>query len=254
MNDFWNSVLQWLHTLGLHPDKDAVQKAGDAVAQGAGAVADTVSRVASGMDMASLLALAAALGWASGLRLYAVVFVVGMLGASGLLVLPGALDVLQSPLVLFFSGAMLFVEFFADKIPGVDSVWDLMQSVLRVPAGAALAASVFGADNASMAMVAALMGGTLAATSQAAKTTTRALINTSPEPFSNVGASLAEDTASVGAIWLALTNPLVFLAVLAVVVVLMWVVIWLLWRFLRGAVRRLRAWMGSSSGSGELQK
>ena len=254
MNDFWNSVLQWLHGVGLHPDREAVQKAGDAVVQGAGAVVDTVSRVTSGMDMASLLALAAALGWASGLRLYAVIFVVGMLGATGLLVLPGGLGMLSHPMVLFISGAMLFVEFFADKIPVVDSVWDLMQSVLRVPAGAALAASVFGADNSTMAMVAALMGGTLAATSQAAKTTTRALINTSPEPFSNVGASLAEDTMSVGAIWLALTNPLVFLAVLAVVVVVMWVVIWLLWRFLKGAVRRLRIWLGGASRYAPLQK
>ncbi|MEG0140666.1 MAG: DUF4126 domain-containing protein, partial [Comamonas sp.] len=111
--------------------------------------------------------------------------------------------------------------------------WDLFQSVLRIPAGAALAASVFGADNTTMAMAAALMGGTLAATSQAAKTTTRALINTSPEPFSNVGASLAEDTVSLGAVWLALANPLV-------VVIVMWLMIWALWRFIKAIFRRLR--------------
>ena len=177
----------------------------------------------------------------------------GLLGATGLVPLPGGLHVLQHPIVLVISGGLLFVEFFADKIPLVDSVWDLFQSVLRVPAGAALAAMVFGADNATMATAAALMGGTLAATSQAAKTTTRALINTSPEPFSNVGASLAEDTASMGAIWLALANPLVYGGVLLVVVIVMWLVIWALWRFLKAAIRRLRG-MLRGDGSNDLQK
>ena len=162
MSDLWNSVIQWLHRLGLHPDPDVVRQAGDAVSQGAGAVADTMGRVAAGMDMPGLLALAAALGWASGLRLYAVVFATGLLGATGLVALPGGLHLLQHPMVLFISGGLLFVEFFADKIPVVDSIWDLLQSVLRIPAGAALAAAVFGADNATMALAAALMGGTLA--------------------------------------------------------------------------------------------
>ena len=175
------------------------------------------------------------------------VFLVGLLGATGLVVLPGGLHVLEHPALLFASGSMLCVEFLADKIPGVDSLWDLLQSVLRVPAGAALAAGVFGADNATMATVAALMGGTLAATSQAAKTSTRALINTSPEPFSNVGASLVEDTTAVGAIWLALAHPLVFGVALVVVVIAMWVVTWMLWRFVRGAVRRLRGWFGAEA-------
>ena len=250
MTDYWNAFLQWLHTVGLHPNRDAVEQAarqaGDAMASAGGTVADTAGKALSGMDMASLLALAAALGWASGFRLYIVVFLVGMLGATGLVALPGALHVLEHPAMLFASGGLLFVEFFADKIPGVDSLWDLLQSGLRVPAGAALAAGVFGADNATMATVAALMGGTLAATSQAAKTSTRALINTSPEPFSNVGASLVEDTTAVGAIWLALANPVVFGVVLVVVVIAMWVVIWLLWRFVRGAIRRLRGWLGAA--------
>ena len=251
VSDYWNSLVQWLHSVGLHPDGAAVQhaaqQAGNAVAQGAGAVADTAGKAIGGMDMASLLALAAALGWASGFRLYIVVFLVGLLGATGLVVLPGALHVLEHPAMLFASGGLLFVEFFADKIPGVDSLWDLLQSGLRVPAGAALAAGVFGADNATMATVAALMGGTLAATSQAAKTSTRALINTSPEPFSNVGASLVEDTSAVGAIWLALASPVVFGVVLVVVVIAMWVVTWMLWRFVRSAIRRLRGWFGAAA-------
>lgn len=249
MTDLWNRLLQWLHSVGLHPDRMAVEQAGNAVLNSASDMAATVGQAASGMDMASLLALAAALGWASGFRLYVVVFLVGMLGATGLMVLPGGLHVLEHPAMLFASGGLLFVEFFADKIPGVDALWDLLQSVLRVPAGAALAAGVFGADNATMAMVAAVMGGSLAATSQAAKTTTRALINTSPEPFSNVGVSLAEDTAAVGAVWLALANPAVFAVVLVVAVIAMWVVTWMLWRFLKTAMRKLKTWMGSGDAA-----
>ena len=109
--------------------------------------------------------------------------------------------------LLAASGALLFVEFFADKIPVVDSLWDMVNSVVRIPAGAALAAGVFGADSGAMALAAALLGGSLAATSQAAKTTTRAAINASPEPFSNIAMSLVEDGLVVGAVWLATNHP-----------------------------------------------
>lgn len=244
-NSMWDSITQWLYSVGLHPGGAAVDRASSVVRDSASEVVTTVEQAASGMDMSSLLALAAALGWASGFRLYIVVFLVGALGASGLVDLPGGLHVLEHPAMLFASGGLLFVEFFADKIPGIDSLWDLLQSVLRVPAGAALAASVFGADNATMAAVAALMGGTLAATSQAAKTTTRALINTSPEPLSNVGASFAEDTAAVGAVWLALADPTLFALLLVVVVIVMWVVTWMLWRFLKAAIRKIKGWFGA---------
>lgn len=198
------------------------------------------------LDMPSLLALAAALGWASGFRLYAVVFLVGAMGAAEWIDLPAGLQVLQHPMVLAASGALLFVEFFADKIPGLDSLWDLVNSVIRVPAGAALAAGVFGADSTTMALVAALMGGTLAASSQAAKTTTRAAINTSPEPLSNVAASLFEDGLVIGAVWLATQQPVVFGVLLAITVVLMWIVTWVLFKFLRAAWRRLRSLFSSA--------
>jgi hypothetical protein len=184
-------------------------------------------------DTPQLLALAAALGWASGLRLYAVVFITGLLGLSGWVPMPEGLRVLQHPAVLVASGFMLAVEFFADKIPGIDSLWDLLHSVVRVPAGAALAAAALGADSATMTWVAALLGGSLAATSQAAKTTSRAAINASPEPFSNLLASLTEDGLVVGALWLATAYPLVFAALLAVVVLLMW---WLTWTLLRSKI------------------
>ena len=191
------------------------------------------------LGTAELLAIAAALGWASGLRLYAVVFITGASGALGWWDLPAGLQVLQHPALLAASGFMLFIEFFADKIPLVDSFWDMVNGVVRIPAGAALAAGVFGADAGTMALVAALLGGTLAATSQAAKTSTRAAINTSPEPFSNIAASLVEDGLVVGALWLATSHPLVFAVLLAIVVLLMWAVTWVLFRFLRGVWRRL---------------
>lgn len=194
-----------------------------------------------------LLALAAALGWASGFRLYAVVFLVGMAGATGWMELPAGLQVLQHPVLLGASGFMLFVEFFADKIPVIDSVWDMLNSVLRIPAGAALAAGVFGADSGTMALAAALLGGSLAATSQAAKTSTRAAINASPEPFSNVAMSLFEDGLVVGAVWLATQHPLVFGVLLVIVVFLMWWVTWLLFKFLRTALRRLGGRSAASS-------
>jgi hypothetical protein len=188
-----------------------------------------------------LLALAGALGWASGFRLYAVVFLVGIAGAMGWMDLPSGLQVLQHPALLGASGLMLFVEFFADKIPLVDSAWDMVNSVVRIPAGAALAAGVFGADSGAIALAAALLGGSLAATSQAAKTTTRAAINSSPEPFSNVAMSLVEDGLVVGALWLATSHPLLFAVLLAITVVLMWVVTWMLFKFLRAVFRRARS-------------
>ncbi|MES2941672.1 MAG: DUF4126 domain-containing protein, partial [Pseudomonadota bacterium] len=134
------------------------------------------------LDTAQLIALAGALGWASGVRLYLVVLLTGLAGFMGWIILPQGLSLLAHPVVLGASGFMVFVEFFADKIPGLDSLWDVVHSVIRIPAGAALAASVFSADSGAMSLAAALMGGALATTSFAAKATTRAAINTSPEP------------------------------------------------------------------------
>ena len=144
-------------------------------------------------DTTQLLAIAAALGWASGLRLYAVLFITGMAGYLGWVELPAGLQLLQSPWMLGASGLMLALEFFADKIPGFDTLWDMVHTVVRIPAGAALAAAVFGVDHASWSTAAALLGGSLAATAHVAKATTRAAANTSPEPFSNLGLSLLGD-------------------------------------------------------------
>lgn len=199
------------------------------------------------LDTAQLIALAGALGWASGIRLYLVVLLTGLAGFMGWVSLPPGLHLLSNPAVLGASGFMVFVEFFADKIPGLDSLWDVVHSVIRIPAGAALAASVFSADDGAMALVAALLGGTLAATSFTAKATTRAAINTSPEPFTNVGASLIEDTLVPVGLWAAVAHPFIFIAVLAVVLLLSVWLIRICWRFLRQLLSRVtRIFSGKS--------
>ena len=184
------------------------------------------------LDTAQLVALAGALGWASGVRLYLVVLLTGLAGYLGWVNLPQGLHLLSNPVVLGASGFMVFVEFFADKIPGLDSLWDVVHSVIRIPAGAALAAATFGADSGVMSLVAALVGGTLAATSFTAKATTRAALNTSPEPFTNVGASLVEDSLVPAGLWLSLAHPIVFLVALVVVLILSIWMIRICWRFL----------------------
>ena len=190
------------------------------------------------LDTSHLIAIAAALGFTSGLRLYAALFLVGLAGHFGWVPLPPGLEIWTQPLVLGATGLMFIVEFFADKIPGIDSVWDTVQTVIRVPAGAALAASVLGGDDVTWTLIAALMGGTLAATSHVAKATTRAAVNTSPEPFSNLGLSLLGDAAVPGLLYLAWENPVWFFVALGLAVVAGITVTVVLFRFLRGLTRR----------------
>jgi hypothetical protein len=179
------------------------------------------------------LAIAAALAWGSGLRAYAVIFAVGLAGAAGWFELPEHLRLLQHPLVLGASGLMTAVEFFADKLPWVDSVWDAVHSFIRIPAGAALAAAVFGDSGAAVALAAAILGGTLAAGVHLAKAGSRAAINTSPEPFSNWSASLAEDTIVPVGLWLAVVHPVLFFVLLAVFLIGAALLLRVIWRGLR---------------------
>jgi hypothetical protein len=169
-----------------------------------------------------------------------VVFFTGMAGYLGWVPLPSGLQVLQHPIVLGASGLMLVVEFFADKVPGLDSVWDAVHTFIRIPAGMALAAGVFGGDSTVWMTVAALMGGALAATSHAAKATTRAAANTSPEPFSNIGLSLLGDAAVPTMLWLARAHPVWFFVGLALTTAAMVALIVVLFRFLRALVRRFQ--------------
>jgi hypothetical protein len=187
----------------------------------------------------SAAALAGGLSWASGIRLYMTLFVAGWFGRMGWIELPPALQVLQSPWVMAVTGALLVVEFFADKVPGVDSVWDAIQTFIRVPAGAVLAAAALGQMGTEGSAIAAILGGTFAAGAHLTKAGSRALINTSPEPFSNWAASFSEDVAVMGGLWAAFFHPWVLFAFLAVFFLM---ALWLLpklWRGLRWLFRRL---------------
>ena len=203
------------------------------------------------LDLTHLFAIAAALGWASGLRLYAVVFLTGLAGSLGWVPLPSGLSVLQHPAMLWASGGLLLVEFLADKVPWVDSLWDSVHTFIRIPAGAALAYGVFGGDQATWATVAALLGGTLAATAHTAKATTRAAANTSPEPFSNIALSLAGDALVPGMLWLSWQHPVWFFVALGLALIVMVAVTVLLFKFLRGLGRNLRGhFLPTQTGSG----
>jgi hypothetical protein len=179
------------------------------------------------------IAIAAALAWGSGLRAYAVIFALGLAGATGWLELPQHLRLLQHPIVLGASGLMTAVEFFADKLPWLDSLWDAVHSFIRIPAGAALAAAVFGDSDSAVTLAAAILGGTLSAGVHFAKAGTRAAINTSPEPFSNWTASLAEDAVVPLGLWLAFAHPILFLLLLGLFTIAAVMLLRLIWRGLR---------------------
>lgn len=187
----------------------------------------------------SAAALASGLSWASGIRLYMTLFVAGWFGRAGWIDLPPALEVLQSPWVMAVTGSLLLVEFLTDKVPGIDSAWDAIQTFIRVPAGAVLGAAALGELGAEWSAIAALLGGTFAAGAHATKAGSRALINTSPEPFSNWAASFTEDVAVLGGLWMAFFHPLVLFAFL---IAFFLVALWLmpkLWRGLRWLFRKL---------------
>jgi len=179
------------------------------------------------------IAIAAALAWGSGLRAYAVIFALGLAGATGWLELPQHLRLLQHPVVLGASGLMTVVEFFADKLPWLDSLWDAVHSFIRIPAGAALAAAVFGDSDSAVTLAAAILGGTLSAGVHFAKAGTRAAINTSPEPFSNWTASLAEDAMVPVGLWLAFAHPILFFLLLGLFTIVAVMLLRFIWRGLR---------------------
>lgn len=189
-------------------------------------------------DVVATIAMTLGLGWASGINLYAAILMFGLGGATGYVDLPPGLELLQSPLVIAAAGLMYCVEFFADKVPGVDSTWDGLHTFIRLPAGALLAAAAVGDVGPAAELAAALVGGSLAATSHATKAGSRLLINTSPEPFSNWTASVAEDISVVGGLWLALNHPILFLCCLLAFVAL---AVYLLPKIMRLIVRALRA-------------
>ena len=187
------------------------------------------------MDVVSTVALAAGLGWASGMRLYAVLFFLGVLAHTGAATLPANLQVLAHPAVMAVTGTLFAVEFLADKIPVLDTFWDALHTFVRIPAGALLAAYAVSTDDPAFALAAGLLGGAVAAGTHLAKAGARAAINTSPEPASNWAASLTEDFSALAIVWLAFKHPLILLAALALFVA---VALWLVPKIWRG-IRRL---------------
>ena len=192
-------------------------------------------------DVIAAIAVALGAGWASGLNTYAAVLVLGAAQRLGLVALPHDLQVLASPWVIGAAAILFALNFFADKIPYIDSINDMLQTFVRVPAGALLAYGAAGGLSPEIAVIAGLLGGTLAAGTHVAKTGTRALINTSPEPFSNIAASFAEDVGVIGGLALAIANPIIFLCLLALFVALL---IWLLPKLVRLALVPFRRLAG----------
>lgn len=189
------------------------------------------------MDLAQTIALSAGLAWASGLRLYLVVFLAGVLSYFGYLQLPETLAVLRNPLVIGVAGLMALAELIADKIPAFDSLWDSFQTFIRIPAGALLAALAMGEADPSWMVAAGLIGGTITAGTHFAKAGSRLAINASPEPFSNWLASFGEEGMVLGGLWAMIAAPLLFLGLLVLFLILAG---WLLVRFWSLLSRLLR--------------
>ncbi|WP_036304947.1 DUF4126 domain-containing protein [Methylobacter tundripaludum] len=182
-------------------------------------------------QISTTLALTMGLAWASGINLYATLFTLGYLANTGNIDLPPDLQIVATPMVMGAAGLMYCIEFFADKMPGVDTGWDTIHTFIRIPAGAMLAAGAVGDLNPAVELAAAIVGGGLAAGSHATKAGSRVLINTSPEPFSNWIASIGEDVVVITGVWACINHPILFLIALAGFIVLM---IWLLPRIWAG--------------------
>ena len=196
------------------------------------------------MELTTAIALALGTAWASGINLYAAVFMLGYLGNQGHIILPADLMVVQDPAVMMAAGFMYCVEFFADKTPGIDTGWDALHSFIRIPAGAVTASMAIGDVSPAMQAVAFLIGGAVTTATHATKSGSRVLINTSPEPFSNWAASVAEDITVIAGLWMALYNPVLFLILFGVFILL---AVWLLpkiWHGVKQVTRKLGVLFG----------
>ena len=195
-------------------------------------------------ELISVIALTMGVSWASGINLYAALLVLGLAGSTGNVDLPPELSVVENPMVIMAAGIMYFVEFFADKVPGVDTAWDTVHTFIRIPAGALLAVGAVGDVTPALELSAGLLGGSMAGASHLTKFSSRALINTSPEPFSNWAASISEDVLVLGGLWAMFNHPWLFVAAM---VLFIFMVIWLLpklWRLLKAIFSRLGQWLG----------
>jgi len=194
------------------------------------------------MGVLETLSLAMGTAWTSGINLYATIAVLGLAGSYGMIQLPPNLEVLMNPLVIGFACLMYIIEFFADKVPYVDSGWDVVHTFLRIPAGAALAAGAVGDVNPALELTAILAGGAVAAAAHGTKMATRLAINTSPEPFSNWTASVTEDVGVFVGLWAIFNYPLLMLVfVIGFCAVAVWMIPKLIQLAKRG-FQKIRLW------------
>lgn len=196
------------------------------------------------IDLIQTIALTMGVGWASGINLYATLLMLGFMSTTGQIELPPELQILGNPMVITAAGVMYVIEFLADKVPGIDTGWDTIQTFIRIPAGAILAAGAIGETGAGAQLAAGILGGSLATGTHLTKAGSRMLINTSPEPVSNWTASIGEDVMVIAGLWTALAHPWLFLALLFLFILLM---IWLLPRLWR-TIRRLFRFLARKSG------
>ncbi len=203
------------------------------------------------MEVVSIIAATMGIAWASGINLYAAMVMLGLMGSMGQIDLPPGLEILENPGVIMAAGFMYCVEFFVDKVPGVDTGWDALHSFIRIPAGAMLAAGAISPLGPQAELMGLILGGTLSAGSHFTKAGSRVLINTSPEPFTNWTASISEDLLVIAGLWTALNHPVLFIVLLIVFIAL---VIWLapkIWRGVKKVCARIRGWFGGKSGVNE---
>lgn len=193
------------------------------------------------MDAISSISLASGLSWASGLRLYATVFIIGLLGKFGYIALPQGLIILTNPTIIAISGLLSVIEFLADKFPYIDSLWDSIHTFIRIPAGALLAVGAISSSDPIATTVAALLGASIAGATHFTKAGSRALINTSPEPVTNIATSAGEEGLLITGGWLALAHPVVFIGFLLLMLLAMIWFIPKLWRGIRLVFARLSA-------------
>ncbi len=199
------------------------------------------------MEVVSIIAATMGVAWASGINLYAAMVMLGWMGSSGQIDLPPGLEILEHPGVMLAAAVMYCVEFFADKVPGVDTGWDALHSFIRIPAGAMLAAGAISPLGPEAEMIGLILGGALTAGSHFTKAGSRVMINTSPEPFSNWTASIGEDLLVIGGLWTALNHPVLFIILLVAFIAL---VIWLapkIWRGVKKVGAKIRGWFGGRS-------
>ncbi len=192
----------------------------------------------------NIIALTMGVAWASGINLYAALLMLGLMAVNGAITLPPDLQVLAHPAVIGAAGLMYLIEFFTDKIPGVDTTWDTLHTFIRIPAGAILAAGAVGQVDPALAVAAGILGGTVAAGSHVVKAGTRVLVNTSPEPVSNWALSITEDVVVLGGLWAALQHPGIFLVFFALFTLMS---IWLIPRLWRG-IKHLFRWLANLFG------